>query len=61
MPAVDSRNKESLAMTLRVLIGESSRAFLSWVVAILMIIPALIIRIADGLSLHFIRRRGGRD
>lgn len=42
-------------------LGEFLRFLLGWVLAILMLIPALIIFLADKLTMWRIRRRGGID
>lgn len=43
------------------LIGESLRLVGSWFVALLMLLPALVIIIADKITMVRLRRRGGRD
>lgn len=42
-------------------LGELFRFLLGWVLAILMLIPALVIYLADKLTMSRIRRRGGID
>ena len=42
-------------------IGEGLRALAGWLLALLMLVPALVITLADKLTMWRIRRRGGRD
>lgn len=42
-------------------VGEGLRYLTGWILALMMLIPALLITIADKITSWHLRRRGGRD